>query len=96
MLDLGVAESHASSSCGKKHAVNAAAHLNGARHDPSRFDRFYAPSLGAIMILRQPMFRAKIVLAVVASEWKVNFNAAYRAFRRLSPLAAGNMTCSYF
>jgi hypothetical protein len=42
------------------------------------------------------MFRAKIVLAVVASEWKVNFNAAYRAFRRLSPLAAGNMTCSYF
>jgi hypothetical protein len=39
------------------------------------------------MIFGKPVLRTKIVLAVVAPEGKVDFNAANRALRRLSPLA---------
>jgi hypothetical protein len=35
------------------------------------------------MILRQPVFWTIVVLAVVAPERKVNFNAAYSALRNL-------------
>jgi hypothetical protein len=48
------------------------------------------------MILWQPMLWTKIVLAVIAPEGKVDFNAAGRALRRLNPLAEANIVCSYF